>query len=153
MNLREGTRRLALLLGVVGAILGGIASYLVLQPALEQRARHNRFEQLANSDVVKQERKAIQVPGFGPPEEFDLSAGDVDASPKKPLPLLPQVQPAAKNGLAQPNDWQTVHLDDNGNPISSQPAPRAMAPQTQGTDSKLDKKGIKAIHWTENYRD
>ena len=31
MNLKEGTRRLALLLGVVGAILGGFASYLVLQ--------------------------------------------------------------------------------------------------------------------------
>jgi len=27
MNLKEGTRRLALLLGVVGAILGGFASY------------------------------------------------------------------------------------------------------------------------------
>ena len=31
MNLREGTRRLALLLGVVGAILGGYFSFLYLQ--------------------------------------------------------------------------------------------------------------------------
>jgi predicted small secreted protein len=58
MNLREGTRRLALLLGVVGTILGGFASYLELQSVLEQRARHNRFEQLATSDVVEQERKS-----------------------------------------------------------------------------------------------
>jgi hypothetical protein len=57
VNLREGTRRLALLLGVVGAILGGFASYLELQTVLNQRARHNKFEQLAASDVVKHERK------------------------------------------------------------------------------------------------
>ena len=58
MNLREGTRRLALLLGVAGAILGGFASYDYLQTNLNQRARHNRFEQLAASDVVMQERKS-----------------------------------------------------------------------------------------------
>jgi hypothetical protein len=68
MNLREGTRRLALLLGVIGAMVGGVASYLELQPILDQMARHKSFERLANSDVVKQVRKAIQVPGFGPPE-------------------------------------------------------------------------------------
>jgi len=57
MNLREGTRRLALLLGVVGAILGGFASYSELQSIKGQRASYAKFEQLANSDVVKQERK------------------------------------------------------------------------------------------------
>jgi hypothetical protein len=60
MNLREGTRRLALLLGVTGAVLGGFASYLELQSVLDQRARHNEFEQLANSQVVQQERKTLQ---------------------------------------------------------------------------------------------
>ena len=59
MNLREGTRRLALLLGVAGVIVGGLASYVELQTALEQRARHNRFEGLVASDVVKQERKSL----------------------------------------------------------------------------------------------
>ncbi len=61
MNLREGTRRLALLLGVVGAILGSFASYLELQTVLNQRARHNRFEQLANSSVAEQGRKTCFV--------------------------------------------------------------------------------------------
>jgi len=42
MNLREGTRRLALLLGVVGTIFGGFASYMELQTVQNQRARHNR---------------------------------------------------------------------------------------------------------------
>jgi predicted small secreted protein len=54
VNLREGTRRLALLLGVVGAIAGGFGSYLELQGVLDQRARHNRFEQLAASDAAQQ---------------------------------------------------------------------------------------------------
>jgi hypothetical protein len=61
MNFREGMRRLALLLGVAGAILGGFASCVELQTTLDQRARHNRFEQLANSDVVRQERKTFQA--------------------------------------------------------------------------------------------
>ena len=57
MNLKEGTRRLALLLGVAGAILGGFASYKELQPLTRQGAEHNRFEQLANSQIVLQERE------------------------------------------------------------------------------------------------
>jgi hypothetical protein len=58
VNLREGMRRLALLLGVVGAILGGFASYLELQSILNQKERHNKFEQFAKSDVVRQEQKS-----------------------------------------------------------------------------------------------
>lgn len=53
MNLGEGTRRLALLVGVLGAITGGVGSYVELQSAIRQRAEHIRFERLANSDVVK----------------------------------------------------------------------------------------------------
>lgn len=59
MNVMEGMRRLALLLGVVGAIFGGIFSYVEFQNLLNQKARHDRFEQLANSDVVQRERKAM----------------------------------------------------------------------------------------------
>ena len=75
MNLREGTRRFALLLGVVGCLAGGVASYFQLHDVLDQRMRHNEFERLATSDVVKQERKTIQIPGFGPPEEPFGSSG------------------------------------------------------------------------------
>lgn len=60
MNLREGTRRLALLMGIVGAILGGFASYYELQTVqtvLRERADHKQFEQLANSDAVSRERQ------------------------------------------------------------------------------------------------
>ncbi len=61
MNLREGTRRLALLLGVGGAIVGGFASYSELQTDREQRASHNRFEQLAASPVAQQARRSLEI--------------------------------------------------------------------------------------------
>lgn len=43
MNLKEGTRRLALLLGTAGAVLGGFASYTVLSDAWGARARYKEF--------------------------------------------------------------------------------------------------------------
>lgn len=61
MNLSEGTRRLALLLGVVGAIAGGFASYSELQTVPEQQASHRRFEQLAASPFVQQARRSIEI--------------------------------------------------------------------------------------------
>ena len=57
INAKEGMRRLSLILGVAGAILGGFASYSEFQSVKEQRASYARFEQLVNSDVVKKERK------------------------------------------------------------------------------------------------
>ena len=65
MNLREGTRRLALLVGLLGAIACGVLSYAQLQTDLQQRADHQRFERLANSSVVEEARKAC----FGPSGE------------------------------------------------------------------------------------
>ena len=92
MNLREGTRRLALLFGVLGAVAGGYVSYLELQGTLEQSARHNKFQHLATSDVVQQERKS--------------QAGWVVIDPK----------------TGERTQWE----------------------------QKVDKGGIKTIHWTED---
>jgi hypothetical protein len=71
MNLREGTRRLALLLGVVGAILGGFFSYFQLQSTLKERAAHIRFEKLANSSVVIQAR----IDCFPTPKGAEIEGG------------------------------------------------------------------------------
>jgi len=60
MNLREGTRRLALLLGTAGAAVGAFASYMELQDMQSQRARHNQFEQLVTSDSIEHLRKDHQ---------------------------------------------------------------------------------------------
>ncbi|MGB0065564.1 MAG: hypothetical protein WBP85_14040, partial [Terracidiphilus sp.] len=55
---KEGTRRLALLLWIVGALFGAYVSFLDLDTLLPQWAHHRRFEQLANSEVVQQVRKS-----------------------------------------------------------------------------------------------
>jgi hypothetical protein len=65
VNLKEGTRRLALLLGVAGTILGGFGAYLELQSVLEQRASYAEFERLANSEVVQHERKMMKSESGG----------------------------------------------------------------------------------------
>lgn len=60
MNLQEGTRRLALFLGVGGFLFGGFVSYFELKSLLEQNERHKTFERFATSDIVQQERKSLQ---------------------------------------------------------------------------------------------
>lgn len=65
MNVKRGLGRLAILLGIGGAILGAFFGYARLQPELSQRAQHNRFEQLAASDVVRKTRPtwdSLQAP-------------------------------------------------------------------------------------------
>ncbi len=86
MNLREGTRRLALLLGLVGAILCGVLSYAQLQSTLRQRADHKRFELLASSSVVKQARREC----FASPPET-LPGDFFDKNP--PLPKGAELMP------------------------------------------------------------
>ena len=53
MNLKEGTRRLALLLGVAGALGGSFVSYLEWQELHSKKTRRDRFEQFATLDAVK----------------------------------------------------------------------------------------------------
>ena len=133
MNLREGTRRLALLFGVVGAIAGGFFSYLTLQPALDQRASHNKFEQLANSDVVQQKRKVLQT-------QIDLSAGLVPSPPigasggPPPGSIIKPIGPQQASGV-QPNAG--VQFDMS----TFIPIP-----------SVVMKGGIKTINWSQDYR-
>lgn len=74
MSLSEGRRRLAVRLGVIGAIVGVLASCVGLSAVLIQKAQHNIFERLANSQAVEQEHKALQVPRLSPPEKLNEEA-------------------------------------------------------------------------------
>jgi len=142
MNLREGTRRLALLLGVVGAIGGCFVSCLELQQVLPQRALHNRFEQLAASDIVTMERKRIQArPDFipDPPPGFTLDKA-TQVSPGVVLKPIPQ-HGRAKLSDAQPvdpNDWQTVQPQVDWSTFIHIP-------------SEVNKGGVGTINWGTNY--
>lgn len=135
INAKEGMRRLAVLLGVVGAILGGFASFMELRTTLDQRARHNRFERLANSDVAKQAK----------PDWFTQNAPEsADHSMSEPQALLPATVDAF---LAAPEERQREALAN-----MSVPAKTALLEALrQRNESVVDKDGIKTIHWTEDY--
>lgn len=87
MNLREGTRRLALAVGVVGAILCGVLSYALLQSDLSERVDHRKFEKLANSAVALHARKEC----FGPSEDAPWEKyRTMPANPRTPPKMLPK---------------------------------------------------------------
>jgi uncharacterized membrane protein YciS (DUF1049 family) len=76
MNSKEGIRRLALLVGVVGAILCGLFSYSQLRSALDQTERHAKFEQLASADVVKKLRASLGKPSIASPD-WNVAATEI----------------------------------------------------------------------------
>ena len=122
MNLREGTGRLALLLGAVGTILGDFASGTEVQSVISQRTAHKMFEQLGNSDVVKQERKSLQS---GP--QIDPATGE------------------RANSIKEYSPQELWKLNsDHSNPPDTLPA-------LSGWDSMVQKGGIDTIVWGKGY--
>jgi hypothetical protein len=130
MNLREGTRRLALLLGLVGLIVGGFFSYLVLQSVMSQRADHQRFEGLADSSVVEQARKER----FGP---WDAAGSPIQPfDPKQPYCIADHDRNELDYSASEPNSSgiRTVHFENreiasidttDGQTLYPTPAPSA----------------------------
>jgi len=162
MTFKRGMRRLALFVGVLGAIAGGLASYFDLQELFEQRARHKTFEQFANSAVVQAERKRLQTP-----IQVDISAGLV---PKQtpgiagPDPYVAYGGKEIKSGAEKGKG--SVHFDmSKAVPISGGPASQNSAEGWVVSDSpvpppppgfildhsEVNKGGIKSIFWAKNY--
>jgi len=154
MNLREGTRRLALLLGVVGAILGGFASYLELQTVLNQRSQHNKFEQLTASDVVTHERKCRLAGIYSGCRDLptDFVVTPIHAIPPPPSGTI------VRQHSAQPQAWNA-----QGNPIDPITGEQIKIDPQTGERILFDmstsipipsivmKDGIRAIKWNHNY--
>lgn len=117
MNLKEGTRRLALLLGVAGAILGGFASYRELQSVLELRASHNRFEQLAASPIVQQARHSLEIACAD--GHASVQCGDKTYVP------MSEVHSGGIETIYWSKDFQVewIKTDDGQNLFSTTPAP------------------------------
>jgi len=132
MNLREGTRRLALLLGALGIIAGGFASYVELQTVLPMRAAHRHFEQLANSPAVQQAR-ASYLPPWQRHWKVPPKPGDVVVQNQ------PQQNPVKKDFL----DGAT-RIDGPHNSQENLPPGWTYAP------SELNRGGIKTVYWTAN---
>jgi len=133
MDFKEGTRRLALLLGVVGAILGGFASYVELRPVMRDRADHQMFEQLGNSPAVQQARDSY-LPPWQRHWKVPPKPGDVVVQNQ------PQQSPVKKDFL----DGAT-RIDGAQNPQENLPPG-----WTQYAPSELNSGGIKTVYWTGN---
>ncbi len=164
MNLREGTRRLALLLGAVGTILGGFGSYLELQTVLSQRVRHDQFEALANSDVVRQERKSWSLTlRYAPKEAIEALRKLPEGQQRDVLRTLTQEE---KNDLlaklkCASSDWgvdSTAIVQGNlsrvenvpeGYTLDARPDPYAcLAELIDPPISNVNKSGIQTISWS-----
>jgi hypothetical protein len=160
MNLREGTRRLALLLGVIGAILGGFASYAELQSVLSQRERHNKFERLVNSDVAKNERNAWTLAlRYAPKDAIEALRKLPEGQQRDVLHSLTQEERAdllarLKCASTQWGVDSTVAIQENLSQVDrwvqyAQNDPYACtAEPIDPPISTVNKGGIKTIHWT-----
>ena len=132
MNLREGTRRLALLLGVIGAILGGFASYLDLDLLMPQLKRHNKFVQLTNSDLVKQEQKCrslgyasdcSQIPP--PPPGFVLDKPKYSVENADGTPLDSELNKGGIKTIHWTKDYAVASIETDSASVYAEPAPNA----------------------------
>lgn len=126
MNLREGTRRLALIVGILGGIAGGVASYVVLSDLLEARERYTAFERLATSQAVKQGRASWLS------NSATVKALWVASSPSERDNMMKSLTAEEKNKL-------TAELGIEGDTPEFSISP------------KVNKEGIKTIHWTEAF--
>ncbi len=164
MNFSEGTRRLALLVGGVGAAAGGLGSYLELKNALQQKAAHDRFERLAASDDVTKERKC-RLLGGAAGCSLDLNA-DIEAiaepvASKDKMSSFreiwekatPETQEAFLRKLNSTERAQFA-MDMGWAPKQSQTDPYANLPDSAilhwtPPPSELNGKEIKTINWGE----
>ncbi len=154
MNVREGMRRLALLVGVLGAAFGCFGSYVVSRDALAARERNRAFELLATSDVVQQERKSLQeeheswfrpwVDGWEdyqrvPTPPRDIVAAWKSFSPEHREELLAKMTPEQKHKLRTVIEDQTQQGEQDPYAGIAMPS------------SKVNKEGIRTIFWKKDY--
>jgi hypothetical protein len=119
----------------MGAIFGGFASYLDLQSVLNQRERHARFEQLANSDDAQKERKCRLLGYASGCFQIKLPAGATlvkQDQNKKEDPYAATAEPSQTNGV--PTKFSATEMED------AVPLP-----------SELNEGGIKTINWAKGW--
>jgi len=99
-------RRLALFVGVIGAVAGGVASYAVIRNAMEVQSRRHAFELLTSSEVVRRERKSW--------EGARLPPGAVPSTSE----VVPKTEETPIN---EPKGWEVVSALGVGQAIESNP--------------------------------
>ena len=148
-------------------------SYGYLQPVIHQRELHKVFEQLTNSDVVKQQRRILQTPpqqkpapDFIPADPDFIPAPDAYQYLKMPDGTYRKFPSSASDEEMRaavkrefPDAYKThVHVPkgmvlDGGSDAWEHAASdkAAMAAWQQGVPSQVNSGGIRTINWGENY--
>ena len=86
MNTREGLRRLAIALGIIGAILGGVFGYNKTNIMWRAHTAHKRFEALVARPAVQgvaRQAAADRAAEIKQSQEIDLSSGMVPKAKDK----------------------------------------------------------------------
>lgn len=174
MTFNRGMRRLALFLGVLGAIAGVVATYVELQPLSAQRSRRQRFEQLASADVVQQQQKLLgpsQAATWEQPEGYSMPIppGGINGDPTATRPPNSQSlqvgdpipkgavigQPLTSIAPAAPKDRAQTQSLPRGYALGSAPAP---PPGYSANDivanpfygPTMNKSGIENVRWAKD---
>jgi hypothetical protein len=61
MTFKRGMRRVALFVGVVGAVAGGVLSYIVIDGLISEQHRYDKFEQLSRIRIVQDMRNLLRT--------------------------------------------------------------------------------------------
>ena len=134
MNLRDRTRRPALVLGLVCATLGGLGSFAKLKPIF----RHYKFEALVGSEAVKREGQwytedVQRERSIYFEKKAELQAKMPLSSTKRNFHTLPEPQ-----DLALRIQFLSIQTSDELFRI-------------QQIHSDLNTNGIRRIRWTDDY--
>lgn len=169
MNFDQGMRRLAMFLGALGAIAGGMHAYKVLKFVPSERYQHKVFEKLAASDVVKREQSRLlsmsaiyetEAKKFGltysPPRYSAVNQVDYEALARtsggtvdqeiKGLPPGAVVEPIYPPSNVRPPKGFTLKT-----PPATLPPDFKGWDQQQPSKQTLPSNGIKTIFWKPDF--
>jgi hypothetical protein len=134
MNLTNGTRRLALVLGVAGAVLGSIGSLEELKPIL----RHYKFEALERSETVKREGQWYVA---------DVQRERSIYFEKEAQLQTEMLATHARDKVHIPPNQQYLALQIEFLSIDTSDRLRRI----ERIHSELNRSGIRSIRWTDDY--
>jgi hypothetical protein len=130
MNLNKGMRRVALLLGMVGALFGGYRSYSDLQSMLPATLNNHQLRQDANAEPVQQtiraakahdeclqeaRNRAQQPDGFIPDQRVTVTGYDAQGNP------IQFACATAQSNEPKIDDWKTIQPVAPANPQAKTP--------------------------------
>jgi len=155
VNLNKGMRRVALLLGMVGALFGGYRSYSDLQSMLPATLNNHQLRQDADAEPVQQtiraaraydeclqeaRNRAQETDGFIPDQRVTVTGYDAQGNP------IQFACATAQSSEPKIDDWKTIQpvapanpqAKTPGNPWDKPPAPPVAPANPQAKTPQID---------------